>query len=282
MSFEVERTSNRIVNSIRTLDTRGNSFVIHRDADGSFRANLYLNAYLPEPDQVSAAAPVSFTIDGNPPHFIGAGAWETEEPYRRLAFPLSDAPESGLSDALIQILEGEQLSVSYRAGALGQETLQFALADPGGTAAAALGIATPVDHLRQSDLRESRLRMEAERRAALLNPVDPESEQARLDAIHHQLGLIRERVLDRWMRPAHWSGLRCTLQITLMSTGKVLRVEVVEGSGDAEFDASMATAVRDASPLPLPTDPSLFGDFQRMEMVFDPADAGDSRMYTES
>jgi colicin import membrane protein len=57
---------------------------------------------------------------------------------------------------------------------------------------------------------------------------------------------------------------------------------VVEGSGDAEFDASMATAVRDASPLPLPTDPSLFGDFQRMEMVFDPADAGDSRMYTES
>ncbi|MGE0371704.1 MAG: cell envelope integrity protein TolA [Gammaproteobacteria bacterium] len=282
MLFEVERAGNRIVKSIKTQDTRGNSLVIHRDVDGPFRADLYLNAYLPAPDPVSAAAPVSFTIDGNPPHLIDAGAWETEEPYRRLAFPLSGAPETGLSEALIQILEGKRLSVSYHTGALGQEMLQFALADPGGTAAAALGIATPIDHLRQSELRESRLRMEAEHRAALLNPVDPDAERARRDAIHHQLGLIRERVLDRWMRPAHWSGLRCTLQITLMSTGKVLHVEVVEGSGDAAFDASMAAAVHDASPLPLPTDASLFGDFQRMEMVFDPADMQESRMYSET
>lgn len=73
------------------------------------------------------------------------------------------------------------------------------------------------------------------------------------------------------MRPAHWSGLSCALRITLMSTGEVPRVQVVTGSGDPGFDASMAEAARDAPPLPLPADPALFSDFQQLDMVFDPA-----------
>ena len=132
-----------------------------------------------------------------------------------------------------------------------------------------LAVDLPVDHEKQRALRETHLRLEAERKAQRLNPLDPETERARRASIDRQREAIREYVMDRWARPTRWAGLSCTLQVTLMSTGKVLQVAVYQSSGDPDFDASLLTAVRDASPLPLPSDPSLFDSFQQMEMVFD-------------
>ncbi len=275
--FEVDRSSNGIVTSVRTQDTRGNRFVIRRDAGGAFQGELYLNAYLPEPDRLEAAAPVTFSVDGFPPHAIEAGAWVMAEPYRRLSFPLGGPPEEGLSEAMIEILEGEGIGFSYRAGVSGQETVRFSFADPDGLAARVLEVPRPIDHARHGQLRAARARLDAAAQA----PVDPEARRVRDLLVERQRETIRARVLERWMRPAHVAGRRCTLRITLMSTGEVLRVEVVGGSGDPDFDASMAEAARDASPLPLPADPSLFGAFQRIEMSFGPgAEEGGGRTYS--
>lgn len=67
-----------------------------------------------------------------------------------------------------------------------------------------------------------------------------------------------------------------------MSTGEVMQVDVLSGSGDPDFDASMTAAVRDASPLPLPADPALFESFQRLEMRFGSPDASTGRYYPRS
>lgn len=257
--------------SVRTSDPRGNSFLMQKDAAGKVTGYLLVNAFLPEPDPVGVAAPVVFNIDGKDMQVIKEGKWERTDLYRKLVFTLSEATAFGLSEPFIDILEGGRITFRYPAGSVGYETVSFSLNDPGGAVARTLDVEVPVDHDKQRVLRESHRRMEAERKAQLLNPVDAVAERARRTLIDSQLNMIRTRVMDRWMMPARWSGLRCTLQITLMSTGKVLQVAVIKSSGDPEFDASMATAVRDASPLPLPVDKTLFGSFQQLEMVFDPA-----------
>ena len=45
---------------------------------------------------------------------------------------------------------------------------------------------------------------------------------------------------------------------------------VVRSSGDPLFDRSVETAVLKASPLPLPTDASLFNHFREINFNFDP------------
>lgn len=260
--------------SVTTSDPRGNSFLLQKDAAGNIVGCLLLNAFLPEPDPLDSAAPVLFSIDDKDPQAIRKGKWERTDLYRKLVFVVSGAVESGLSEPFIDMLEGGRITFRYPAGFVGYETVTFSLQDPAGVVAPTLEIEVPIDHDTQRNLREARVRMEMERKALLLNPVDPAVERARRALVDRQVELIRARVLDRWMRPPQWSGLRCTLQITLMSTGKVLHVAVIKGSGDPQFDASMTAAVHDASPLPLPADKTLFGSFQQLELVFDPAVEG--------
>lgn len=193
--FEVARDSNRIVKSVGTQDIRGNRLVIRRDADGVFRGDLYLNAYLPAPDRPGAATAVVFSIDDRPLHGIDTGTWVEDGPYRRLNFRLSDPPDAGLDAAMIEILEGRQILFSYPAGTLGRESVRFSFGDTGPLAADALGVALPVDHAMHERLRADRLRLEAECRARLFRPVDPEAERAR------HLLIERQRAMST---PACW------------------------------------------------------------------------------
>ncbi|MBK8163208.1 MAG: cell envelope integrity protein TolA [Gammaproteobacteria bacterium] len=268
--------------AVGTTDPRGNSFLLQKDPAGTIVGILMLNAFLPEPDPIGGATPVLFSIDGKEAQAIREGKWERADLYRKLVFSVNGALEAGLSESFIDILEGARITFKYPAGSIGYESVSFSLRDSGGVLARTLGIETPIDHDRERGLREARSRVIEEQRALLLTPVDPAVEEARRALIGRQLELIRARVLDRWMRPARWSGLRCTLRITLMSTGNVLHVAVIKGSGDADFDASMAAAVRDASPLPLPADKALFGSFQLLEMVFEPADEGGDRLFSQT
>jgi TonB family protein len=258
---------------VRSSDSRGNSFLLQRDAAGNIVGYLLINAFLSEPDSLGTATPLMFSIDGKAPQSIREGRWEAADLYRRLGFEISGTEEAGLSESIIDILEGAEITFRYSAGSAGYQEVSFPLQDPGGVVARTLAIALPVDHAKQSTLRETHLRVEAERQAQRLNPVDPDTERARRALIDRQKESIQAYVTDRWARPAHWAGLSCTLQITLMSTGKVLQVAVLKGSGDPDFDASLVTAVRDASPLPLPADPALFDSFQQLDMVFDSAAA---------
>jgi TonB family protein len=254
---------------IRSSDSHGNSFLLQRDAAGNIVGYLLINAFLSEPDSLGTATPLLFSVDGKASQSIREGQWVATDLYRRLSFEISGTEEAGLSEPFIDILEGTEITFRYSAGSVGYQEVSFPLRDPAGVVARTLAVELPVDHERQRVLRETHQRQEAERQAQRLNPLDPETERARRALIDRQREAIREYVMDRWARPARWAGLSCTLQVTLMSTGKVLQVAVRESSGDPDFDASLLTAVRDASPLPLPSDPSLFDSFQQMEMVFD-------------
>ena len=111
--------------------------------------------------------------------------------------------------------------------------------------------------------------------------------QAQLDAEQKQLAAERERqaqtVVDRyveiikqkvtrnWLKPpTAGSGLKCLVHVTLIPGGEVAKVNIDKGSGDPLFDRSVETAVRKASPLPLPPDPAMFDRFRELTFIFNP------------
>lgn len=91
-------------------------------------------------------------------------------------------------------------------------------------------------------------------------------EQSEVD---HYVEIIKQTVEREWIKPVQWQGLRCRVRVKLMPGGEVLEVQIVAGSGDPLFDSSVETAVRKASPLPVPSGP-LFDRFRELEFVFNP------------
>lgn len=65
-------------------------------------------------------------------------------------------------------------------------------------------------------------------------------------------GIIRVH----WKLPSYLMGqnLRCRILIYLSPTGHVLKLEVKESSGQAEFDSRAEAAIRAAAPFPKPSD----------------------------
>jgi len=105
-----------------------------------------------------------------------------------------------------------------------------------------------------------------------------DAEQARMDAEQDQLAIktaaaaIRQKVAQSWIRPVSATeGLKCTIQVRLMSDGTVIDAVVVTSSGDAIFDRSAENAVHKASPLPVPKDKELSAkEFKSFKFLFDP------------
>ena len=117
----------------------------------------------------------------------------------------------------------------------------------------------------------ARARAEAEMRAQL------EAEQARLEeqrvqsVLGEYIGYIAYRVERSWLRPpGSPGGLKCTVNVKLIPGGDVVSARVVQSSGDPVFDDSAEKAVLKASPLPLPTDASLFNHFREINFNFSP------------
>ena len=76
---------------------------------------------------------------------------------------------------------------------------------------------------------------------------------------------IQQKVNDRWIRPlSSLKGLNCTIRVKLLSSGDVMDVQVIRGSGDGIFDRSAENAVRKASPLPVPKSRALFNKHFRI------------------
>ena len=83
--------------------------------------------------------------------------------------------------------------------------------------------------------------------------------------------LIRQRVKQNWIQPTlPTSGLSCKIRVKLIPGGEVIDARVIQSSGASVFDRSAKTAVLKASPLPVPTDPSLFSRFRTFEFIFKP------------
>ncbi|MEK7321668.1 MAG: cell envelope integrity protein TolA [Pseudomonadota bacterium] len=100
-----------------------------------------------------------------------------------------------------------------------------------------------------------------------------EEQQGRLSqsAIDQQVAIIRQKVARNWIRPpSARAGMSCEVFVRLIPGGEVVEVRVVRSSGDAMFDRSVEAAVLKASPLPMPSDPSLFDQFRQLRFVFKP------------
>jgi colicin import membrane protein len=59
-------------------------------------------------------------------------------------------------------------------------------------------------------------------------------------------------------------------EVSLIPTGEVLNVKLSRSSGNPAYDNAVERAIRKASPLPLPTDPSLVGRFRELKLKFRP------------
>jgi len=56
--------------------------------------------------------------------------------------------------------------------------------------------------------------------------------------------------------------------VTLMPTGEVLNLKLTRSSGSSAYDSAVERAIYKAQPLPLPPDPTLFGEFRELHLKF--------------
>jgi len=113
------------------------------------------------------------------------------------------------------------------------------------------------------------------------------AEQARLDAEKEQgdkdrelrltelRGLyvndIKQQVESNWLRPSgEEDGLHCKVHVVLGEDGTVLDAVASECNGDAAFQRSVEAAVLKSSPLPAPTELTLFD--RNLSFEFEPED----------
>jgi len=105
-------------------------------------------------------------------------------------------------------------------------------------------------------------RLEAERQEQFRRELDAEEQRMAAIASGKQaqyLALIRNRVERNWARPASAvPGIECVVHVTQIPGGEVVNARVGRCNGDASVVRSIIAAVEKASPLPPPTDATLF------------------------
>lgn len=127
---------------------------------------------------------------------------------------------------------------------------------------------------RQEAERKRKAEEEKKRQAEIKR--QQERERAELERrskgiVKRHVALIAQKIERNWRQPLDAPrNLQCKIDIVLRASGHVVSVKVVESSGNASFDRSVETAVRKASPLPVPTDSVIFKQFELMRLRFEP------------
>lgn len=87
--------------------------------------------------------------------------------------------------------------------------------------------------------------------------------------------LIKAKLHQNWRKPlgVDLTELSSKVEVRLLITGDVVDAQVVESSGNVEFDRSTEVAVHKASPLPMPSDPELAKEFRQFTFTFRPGAA---------
>ena len=113
--------------------------------------------------------------------------------------------------------------------------------------------------------RQREIQAEAARQAA-------ESDRVAQSTAARYQDLIRDRVERSWLRPVGLpDGLQCVLAVRLDPFGEVLEARIVRSSGNPLFDRSAEAAVKKASPLPVPSDVTIYNRFFReFQFKFNP------------
>ncbi len=137
--------------------------------------------------------------------------------------------------------------------------------------------------------REHAEKLKAEKAAAEQAKADSErkkqeqaaaAQQARLNAenqariageVDKYKALIVNAIGKNWILPENVdSHLECKFRIRLSPTGDVLALNLISSSGDPLLDRSAESAIRKASPLPVPTDTETFNLFRDISLTVRP------------
>lgn len=115
-----------------------------------------------------------------------------------------------------------------------------------------------------------RLRQEAEAaRQAEINAESRRLEAMQATALQAYMFAIQQRIQQRWVRPASaTANLECVVNIRQLPGGEVVDVSLGQCNGDSTVQRSILNAVRQASPLPTPRDPSVFD--RNIRLIFRP------------
>jgi len=104
---------------------------------------------------------------------------------------------------------------------------------------------------------------EAERRAA--------ADRAAERTVLSFTAQIQHKVQRYWLKPPAWrAGVECTIEVQMIPGGEVVSVRLLKSCGSGVFDRSVENAVRKASPLPVPSDPSIFDRMRVIRFNFRP------------
>ena len=131
---------------------------------------------------------------------------------------------------------------------------------------------------RQQELAEQerrRLQDEAER-ARQAEEAAAAAARTEFEVVQSGVALIQQIVQENWSRPpSARNGMRAVLQVSMLPTGEVTDVEIVQTSGDPAFDRSAETAVFRAQPfselqeMPI----NIFNaNFRSLSLIFEPED----------
>ena len=102
-------------------------------------------------------------------------------------------------------------------------------------------------------------RARRERMAREKQRLEQQREAIFAKAREEYIDAIESRVTSNWRRPTGIpDGLKCRVYVVQDSSGKVLRVEIGQSSGNVAFDRSVEQAVLAASPLPRPRQRAVF------------------------
>lgn len=92
------------------------------------------------------------------------------------------------------------------------------------------------------------------------------------EELARQITAIRNAVARHWNRPpGARNNMKTVLRIRLLPGGEVVEATVVESSGNVPLDRSTMAAVKNASPLPVPSGKD-FNRFREFRMSFKPED----------
>lgn len=122
--------------------------------------------------------------------------------------------------------------------------------------------------LQQLAQEQAAAELEAQRQAEI------KAERAAATTAEHT-ALIRDRITSAWRYPpAVAAEMEVTVRLTLVPTGEVIQVQIINSSGHHGLDRSVEQAIYKASPLPVPNDIAVFEqNFRHLTMKFRPENA---------
>jgi len=127
---------------------------------------------------------------------------------------------------------------------------------------------------RQREVEIEKQRLENERQRAMAEAArraEIEAESNRLEAMAANaetayIFAIQQKIVRNWVKPpTATAGLECVVNVTQLPGGEVVSVSIGACNGDSTVRRSIEAAVRKASPLPAPADPSVFDRNLRLE-----------------